>query len=429
MRFAVIGGGPAGYSAALEAVKFGWDVVLFEKSQMGGTCLNRGCVPTKYFAYAAQTIERLHSASKDGIVVLKSQIDFLQMQERKNQIVSTLRENLIQQLQNNRIQIVFGSAQLLNERSIQCGSMIYEADAILLATGAKPAPALLPDARDSDYLLACEQIPKKLHILGGGVIAVEFAALFQTLGSQVTLSIRGDRILRKWDREIALAITQRLKRQGVRIQAKCDFSRIEPEKEAFLLSATGRVPQLDGIDPAFVAIGPQGGICADHCGKTKTKTIYAAGDVLESAPQLAHISMEQGKQVVRTLAGVSTATPAAVVQCIFAGQEAASVGLTEAEAKVQGISVVSAKQTMYSNARTMISSGERGFVKLVADASSGKLLGAQWLGERAGDLIAELALAINQELSVRELQASIRPHPSYCEVVTEAAEMLEGKLS
>lgn len=429
MRFAVIGGGPAGYSAALEAIKFGWDVILFEKAQMGGTCLNRGCVPTKYLAHAAQTLEQIRKASQDGITVSNPQVDFSRMQERKDQIVSTLRERLIQQLQSNRIQMVFGPAHLLDENSVQCGDTVYKMDAVLVATGARPAPSIVLGAQNSDHLLACEEIPKKLHILGGGVIAVEFAALFQALGSQVTLTIRGSRILRKWDREIALAITQRLKSQGVIIQTNRDFNQVEPEKEAFVLSALGRIPYLGDLNPSFFTIGPQGGICADLCGKTKTRTIYAAGDVLENAPQLAHVSMEQGKRVVWTLAGIAATQTTAVVQCIFAGQEAASVGLTEEEAKGKGIPVVSAKQTMYSNARTMMSSGERGFVKLLADVSSGKLLGAQWLGERAGDLIAELALAINQGITVSELQASTRPHPSYCESVTEAAETLMEKLS
>lgn len=428
MKFAVIGGGPAGYSAALEAVKYGWDVVLFEKDLMGGICLNRGCVPTNFFLHAAQIIERLKKAEREGIFISSWHMDFLETQKHKNQVISTLRENLIQQIQANKIKIISGPAVLLDKNHILCGDNIYESDTVLVATGAKPSPPLISGARNSDQLLECEEIPENLYILGGGVIAAEFASIFNTLGSHVTIFIRGKGILRKWDKEIALALTQLLKRQGVNIQTNCDFSQLEFSENSFILSATGRIPNLEGLNSSLFSIGSTGGILVNDWGRTGTDNIYAAGDVLDKAPQLAHISIEQGKRVAKAISGIHEDGTIDTVQTIFVGQEAATVGLTEEEAIGQGITVVSAKQTMYSNAMNTISSGERGFVKLIADAETGRVIGGQWLGERAGDLISEIALAVNEELTVNDLCSNIRPHPSYCEALTQVSETLRSKL-
>lgn len=425
---AVIGGGPAGYSAALEGTKLGLRVVLFEREQLGGTCLNRGCVPTKYLSYVEQTLTRLSLAERDGILVPEIKLDFEKMMTRKDAIISDLRNGLTRQLMQQKIEIISGEASIPDSNHILCGGIIYPAKNILIATGSIPTETVIPGTVSTDELLELRSIPKTLHILGGGVIAVEFANIFHTLGTEVSLSIRGDRILRKWDKEIAQGISQDMKRRGIRIQTKCDFSSLQFPDDAIILSATGRKPNLSGLDAAWFEVGSHGGIIADDNGQTKTAGIFAAGDVLDRSPQLAHVGMEQGKRVARFIAGAPTGIPAAVVNCIFASQEAASVGLTEEEARARGIDVVSVKQPMYANARTMISTAQRGFIKLVEDRGTGRIIGAQLLCQRAGDIVAELALAINRGLTADTLAASTRPHPSYCEAITDAAELLAVKM-
>lgn len=425
---AIIGGGPAGYSAALEGAKLGLKVVLFEKAQLGGTCLNRGCVPTKFLAHVGQTLTRFLVSERDGVFTENVRIDFGKTMARKEKIISNLRDGLTRQLLQQKIEIVCGEAFIPEKNHILCDGTIYAAKNILIATGSIPTEPILPGTISTNELLELQEIPKTLHILGGGVISVEFANIFRALGAEVTLYIRGDRILRKWEKEIAQGLSQDMKRQGIRIQIKCDFDHLQFSNDDLILSATGRKPNLAGMDAAWFEVGPHGGVIADSSGQTKTAGIFAAGDVLDDSPQLAHVGMEQGKYVARLIAGVAIGRAAAVVNCVFAGQEAASVGLTEEEAKAQGIEAISAKQPMYANARTMISTAQRGFIKLVGDRETGKIVGAHLLCQRAGDIVAELALAINQGLTVQELASSTRPHPSYCETVTEAAAFLAERM-
>ncbi|MCI8757189.1 MAG: NAD(P)/FAD-dependent oxidoreductase [Oscillospiraceae bacterium] len=425
---AIIGGGPAGYSAALEGIRLGLSVILFEKDQLGGTCLNRGCVPTKFLSHTAKIWTEMDMAEKDGILFVKAQIDFHKVIEKKTEIISTLRDGLTQRILQKKIKMIQGTASIKEKNKIFCNGAEFEAKNILIAAGAVPVKPFITRAISSDELLELDKIPKKLHILGGGPIAVEFASIFCALGSDVTVSIRGERILQKWDKEIAVSLTQSMKQKRIHIQTKTDFETLQIENDAVILSAIGRMPNLEGFNNTYFDIGSHNGIITDAFGNTKTAGIFAAGDVVEGSPQLAHISMEQGRQVARFIAGIPITKPSAIVKTIIASQEITSVGLTEQEAKNKGIKAVTAKQNLYSNARTMISTKERGFIKVVADLESKKIIGAQLMCERAGDIVAELALAINNGLSPEDMLASIRPHPSYCEAITDVMILLSEKI-
>ncbi len=425
---AIIGGGPAGYSAALEGIRLGLSVILFEKDQLGGTCLNRGCVPTKFLSHTAKIWTEMDMAEKDGILFVKAQIDFHKVIEKKTEIISTLRDGLTQRILQKKIKMIQGTASIKEKNKIFCNGAEFEAKNILIAAGAVPVKPFISRAISSDELLELDKIPKKLHILGGGPIAVEFASIFCALGSDVTVSIRGERILQKWDKEIAVSLTQSMKQKRIHIQTKTDFETLQIENDAVILSAIGRMPNLEGFNNTYFDIGSHNGIITDAFGNTKTAGIFAAGDVVEGSPQLAHISMEQGRQVARFIAGIPITKPSAIVKTIIASQEITSVGLTEQEAKNKGIKAVTAKQNLYSNARTMISTKERGFIKVVADLESKKIIGAQLMCERAGDIVAELALAINNGLSPEDMLASIRPHPSYCEAITDVMILLSEKI-
>lgn len=422
---AVIGGGPAGYSAALEAVSHDLNVILFEKDQLGGTCLNRGCVPTKYFSSMARRYQEMVTSEKNGILCPDVFLDFQRMQQRKTEIVNSLKEGLCRQLTQKKIDIIYGIAHIMDAAHIICDGSIYETRNILIASGSVNRQPVINGAITSDELLELSELPAKIRIIGGGAVAVEFAEIFRMFGCCVTVSVRGSRILRKWDKEIAQGITQSMKRRGIQIQTECDFAGLQMEEGELVLSAVGRIPDVKKSD--CFQMGNQSGIVVDGLGRTGTQGVFAAGDVVEGSSMLAHTAMDQGRRVARIIAGVSVEEKPVEVRCICMGQEAAMAGMTALEAEEEGREIVTAKQTMYANARTQISTEERGFVKIVAEKKSGCILGAQLLCERASDIVAELALAINKRLTARDLLCSMRPHPSYCEAVTDAVRLLEEK--
>lgn len=427
-NLAIIGGGPAGYSAAFEAKRHHMSVLIFERDLMGGTCLNRGCVPTKYLSYVAREYYEIKNAAGDGFIIPEVGIDYRKTTSRMTNVVKTLRDGLEEQLRRDGVLVIKGTASIVEKGIVSCGGVPYEAENILITTGAVPKNSLIKEAISSDDLLKLNHIPKKLHVLGGGTIAIEFAEIFRMLGSEVTIFIRSDRILRKWDREISVGLTQSMKRKGIIIQKNCDFDQLNIDTDAVILSATGRRASIPSVPDGLFDIGSAGGIIVDENGQTRTVGIYAAGDVVNGSVQLAHVGMEQGRRVVRHIAGMDCPKKAAVIQCIYPGQEIASVGITEADAKDRSIEAVTAKQTMFANARTLISTEERGFIKVTADRKSRKILGAQLMCERAGDIVSEFALAINEGLTVDDMVHSVRPHPSYCEAVTDALRIMEDKL-
>ena len=215
---------------------------------------------------------------------------------------------------------------------------------------------------------------------------------------------------------------------GICIQKNCDFKNLSIDEGSVVLSAAGRVPVLPSVEGNLYDIGEGGGIIADANGRTRTQGIYAAGDVLEGSLQLAHIGMEQGKRAVRHMAGLENSKEPSVVSCIYGEQEAVSVGLTEAAAEAKGLEAVTVKMNMASNARALILDQQDGFVKIIAEKRSGKILGAQLLCERGGDIAAELALGIDRGLTVKEMLETVRPHPSFCEAVTDVLKGIEGQL-
>lgn len=425
-KIAIIGGGPAGYSAAFEAVRYGFSVLLFEMDELGGTCLNRGCVPTKYLSHVAELYSNINESKRYGIGVEPTGLDYEKTVAESENIVSKLREDLTNNLLQSKITIVKGKAKLLDETHISYNGEVFEAEHIIIATGSKNTDKPFTECINTDELLRLKHLPDKLIILGGGVSAVEFADIFSRLGVRIDIYIRGKRILRKWSKEIATSISSVLKKNGVKIYTEADFADID-KSSATVLSVLGRKPNLEGIDESIdegiISIADNGGIVVDEYYRTKTKNIFAVGDVTENSAQLAHVAMEEAKQAVRFIAGEAV-KKSAVVQCIYTMPEVAVVGLSESEAKEKGIDYISSKQTLYSNARTFIGSTDRGFIKIIADKNTKKILGAELMCERASDMVGELALAINSGIKVSELEGSTRAHPTFYEAVTEALSKL-----
>ncbi|KAI4448785.1 Dihydrolipoyl dehydrogenase [Eubacterium plexicaudatum ASF492] len=425
---AIIGGGPAGYAAAFEAVCKELHVILFEKDLMGGTCLNRGCIPTKYLAHTAELYAQANSLDSFGIEVKRLRLNAKVLHKRKNEILDQLRAGLLQRMEQQKIRIVTAKAYVAERNVIFADDKKYYAKNILIASGSVPAQSFVDGAITSDQMIHLDFIPKSLKIIGGGIAAVEFASMYHDMGTNVNMCIRGERILRRFDKEISVSVTNILNKRGIEIRTNCTADMMKEKDAQVILSVTGRSPNTNGIFAKELGIRTDQGIVTDCSGRTNVPGIYAAGDVTDNSSQLAHVAMEQGKRAVGAMIGEEDKKPFTVVQCIYIHPEIALAGCSEVEARKQGKTVAVGKQTMAANARTMISTGERGFVKLVADVNTKKIIGAQVMCERAGDLISEIALAIDRQLTIEEMLHSVRPHPSYCEAVMEAAIMLKGKI-
>ena len=423
-NLAIIGGGPAGYSAALEAIRYGLTVILFEKDLIGGTCLNRGCVPTKSLIHAATIYADFKKADRYGIHADQVKCDYSEVIKRNQQIIKQLRDGLETQMKDNGIRLMYGEARLIKRNQISCNGETFEAENVLISTGSSAGNLFHDISISTDEMLERNKLPASLKIIGGGVISIEFASIFNKLGIPVTICIRGEHILRTWDTDIRVGITQNLKKHGIRIKTKCQTEELAKKDADVILCAAGRERVTDGVSREYVDFGENGGILTDSMGRTKTKGIYAAGDVTESGTMLAHVAMVQGKCVVRDIAGDIRDNPLAVVKCIYMEPEVASIGLIKADNI--GIGIRTIKQGMYSNARTLIETEERGFIKLIA-AENNILIGAQLMCNRASDIASELAFAINQKLKVQELLKNVRPHPSYSEAITETVERYMAK--
>lgn len=424
---AIIGGGPAGYSAAFESAKLGLSTLIFEGRDLGGTCLNRGCVPTKFYSHVAELFSR--TAERSLGISANSALDFPVARQRCDEIVTELREGLRKRLLSQKIELVDEAAEMLDGNHLRRrGGVVIETKNILIATGSLPAPPPVAGALTSDEMLRLETVPKSVGILGAGVIGVEFANFFHGLGAETTLYLRGDRILRKWDKELALGLTSVFGHNGIRIRKNCNFGDIDLSEHDVVLSAAGRIPNTAGVALSLVDLDDRGAIIVSDEFRTKTPNIFAVGDVIHGSPMLAHTAMEQARRAVRIIACNEHQAPSAVVSCIYTKPEIASVGLTETQAKDLGIEAVSAKRNLAANARNLIEGTERSFIKVLARKEDGAILGAQLMCDRACDIADEFVLAINNGLTVRDMSLNARPHPSFCETITEVLDALAEKV-
>jgi len=424
----IIGGGPGGYSAAFEAAKNGLSVILFESERLGGTCLNRGCIPTKYMAHFARMRSDACSLHSVGICEDVFRVDFPRLHQDRERTIDVLRENLWGSLMRDKVKVVRGFASIDEPGLILCSNEKYSVKNIIIATGATVKKPLADGFLNSDGVLRLTELPRKVKIVGGGTVAVEFAQMLRRLGSEVTVQIRGDRLLRAWNREASVSITQILKADGIIIKTKCEKDILENRDADICISALGVEPSLSGLNKELFDIGELGGIVVDSCGRTKTSGIYAVGDVTEKSSFLAHHAMEEGKRAVQDILGNDIPKRAAKVKCIYLSPEIAEAGIMEDVARESGILYESVKVPLYSNPMNMIYGGKRGYIQVVADKDKGTLIGAQIFGERASDLISELCLAINAEIPVWKCAGSVRPHPSFSEGITEAFTALCEKL-
>ena len=454
----IIGAGPGGYEAAFYAQELGMHVAVVEKDRVGGTCLNRGCIPTKTLMHSSNVYRNASRGAEVGIEVTGLHANRVRIGERKDEVLDTLRGGIAGLLKKKKIDLLEGTATIGSEHTVQIdnaqgGSAVVTAERILVATGSVPfTPPIpgadLPGVIDSTELIDMggAEIPEFV-IIGGGVIGIEFATIYADLGDHVTVIEGMDRLLPVIDKEIGRSIKMTLEKKGVDVHISSPVSRIEQSGDKLVVVLTnkkgeeisveadkvlmcvGRRPYTAGVfSDKLIEAYPdlsdaKGFIKVDDKYQTAIPSVYAIGDCIGGI-QLAHVSSAEGRNAVAMMNGIEPAINMGTVpSCIYTDPEIAVVGLTAEEAKEAGIEAVTKKYPMSANGKTVITGLDRGFVKLVARADDHTLIGAHLLCGRASDLIGELSVAIGRGMTLEEVASIIHPHPSYSEAIMEAARL------
>ncbi|QRN86161.1 dihydrolipoyl dehydrogenase [Clostridia bacterium] len=449
----VVGGGPGGYVAAIRAAQLGAKVVLIEKEWLGGTCLNVGCIPTKALVASTSVLSDIKNAASFGIEVEGVGFDFKKMMERKDKIVSQLVGGVGFLMKKNNVDVIDGTAKLIGKNAVEVttpdGTQTVEAENIILATGSEAAliKALSYDGKNvitSKEALSLTEVPKSMLVIGGGVIGCEFAMIYAELGVKVTIVEALDRILPMVDPEISKRMTTMLKKKRIKIstgklitgvevadgsiKATLESGKeVEAEKALISIGRTFNSKGL-GLEETGVEIGQRGEIVVDEYLKTNVENIYAIGDVTNKI-QLAHVASAQGIVCVENMFkdGPAIAMKYDVVpSCIFTSPEIATVGISEAEAEEKGIEIAIGKFDFKASGKALCIGHNDGFVKIIADKATDKILGVHIMGPHATDLIAEGVLAVEKGITVEELTKTIHAHPTLSESVMEAAEAVHG---
>ena len=453
----VIGAGPGGYTAALRAAKLGLHAAIVERREVGGTCLNRGCIPTKTLLHASQVYSDAAEGARMGVHAGNISYDMGEIFAYKRSVSDKLRQGIHALLKGAKVDVVEGTAQITAPGEVTVtapdgAAVQYTAERILAATGSvnvrPPIPGLeLPGVMTSDELLEGTDKPfESLVIIGGGVIGVEFATFYSNLGCRVTLVEGMANLLPMMDRELGQNLAQILKKKGVEVLTSAMVQSLEPAEGGLcvhlrqkdkdvavtgekVLCAIGRRAYFDGLFAPEMMPSLNGKrLLVDENYQTSIPGVYAIGDA-SSAVQLAHVAAAQGTDCVERMCGSKGTTDLRVIpSCIYSAPEIAVVGLTEAEAKEQGIPAVSGKCTLFSNARTIIEDPGRCFMKLVGRTDTREVIGAQLMCQHASDMISQISTAMVNHLTAEQLLSVMRPHPSFEEAMAEAVENLISKL-
>lgn len=440
----VIGGGPAGYSSAIRASHLGKNVVLVEKASLGGTCLNRGCIPTKSLLQSAHFYAGLKGAKSHGISLDVTGFDYSQVIQTKDQTVTRLVEGLRFLVERRKIRIIQGEARFLSPTQVQVvpsdqgKTEVFEPANVLVATGTVPfkLPGLEPDGQlvlDSDQLLAAPTLPKSLVIVGGGVIGCEFATIFASYGVEVTVVELMPGLLPMEDGEISQTLTREFKKRKIKVLAGTIVQNLsrQADKVVLDLDQKGRLSQLEA-ERVLVAVGrkpvlpegfpgqvnQRGYVLVDESFRTSVPHIFAAGDIIGGI-QLAHLAFEEGWAATNAMFSEPIHRDWFVPSCIFTAPEIGSVGLTEEQAKAAYGEVVTAKYSLKGNGKAVISGEDSGFVKLVASAD-GVVRGVHMIGPQATEIISGATLALEQRMTLATWAEVIYPHPTVSESMKEA---------
>ena len=450
----IVGAGPGGYVAALKSAKLGFKTAVVEKDRVGGTCLNRGCIPTKAMVHATELYREMQNAKEYGIFAENISYDYGKILEYKQDIIDKLVGGVEQLFKSNGIDYLKGLGTLEKDGSVTVsggeGAGSYQAKHVILAVGSKPALVPIPGLDSegvltSDELFQLQEVPKSLSIIGGGVIGVEFASIFAALGTKVTILEALPSILANMDKDISQNLKLILKKRGIDIHTSVKVEKVEKEAEGvscfytekdepvkvtsqYVLCAVGRVPNTQGLFGEGVELEMERGrVVVDEHFKTSMDGVYAIGDLIKGL-QLAHLASAQGICLLEELAGHKRSIDLNVVPgCVYTSPEIASVGITEAIAKEQGLEINVGKFMMSGNGKSMISKEERGFIKILSDSKSHAVVGVQMMCARATDMIGEFGNAVANGFTVEQLLKAMRAHPTYNEGVGEALQDVFGE--
>ena len=429
----IIGAGPGGYETAAEAAAEGLNVVIIERGELGGTCLNRGCIPTKALCRSAQVALDVKEAALYGVDVNGVTLNYEAAATRKDNVVEQLREGVEMVL--SRCTVVRGEAKFVEPRIVVVGEESYTAPKIIIATGSVPARLPIPGAElavDSDRLLSMTSFPENVTIIGGGVIGMEFASILNAFNVKVTVIEYCKEILPPFDKDISKRLKTALSKRGINIITSAAVTEIKSDKTVvyeakskqaevtsdMVVMAVGRRPVLpEGIDKTGIAVGRRG-IEVDDNMMTSVEGIYAIGDV-NGRCMLAHAASAQGRRVLGKKVDLNV-----VPSAVFTTPECAMVGLTEEQCKEQELPYQSAKALFRANGKALAMNESDGLVKMIVNTETRHIIGCHICGPHAADLIQEVALAMATGLTVDAIADTIHGHPTLGEAVQQAARML-----
>jgi dihydrolipoamide dehydrogenase len=449
-KLLVIGGGPGGYVAAIRAAQLGAQVTLVEKQNMGGTCLNAGCIPTKALLHSAELYVQAQESAACGVRADVS-LDFAKVQEYKNSIIRKLVGGVEALMKANGITCVRGTASFTGPKTIEVtGAGSMSAEKIIIASGSVPAIPPIPGldgnrCMDSTGALTMENPPASLAIIGGGVIGVEMATAYGSMGSQVTIIEMLDEILPMMDRELTRIVRKEIEKRGVKILTGAKVLSAEDTKAglAVHIEYQGKNESVKA-EKALVSVGrrcntsalnleaagirhERGRIIVDEGQRTNVDGVFAVGDCTGGS-MLAHVASAQAEAAAENALGRRAVYNGKTnPSCVYTNPEFAGVGLTEEQAKAKNTQYVTGRFPLAANGKSLISGGSGGMIKILAGKKYGEILGVHILGPRATDLIAEGALAIGLEATLDEIVSTIHAHPTVGEAVREAALAAEGR--
>lgn len=456
MKITVIGGGPGGYEAAIYAAKLGAEVVLIEKDKLGGTCLNRGCIPTKAFLASAENLDSAKHASDYGINIQgEITADLEQIVARKNKITENLVKGIQFLCKENKVTVLNGIGSFVDNTHVEVllndGSKeTVETDYIILATGSVPVtpPTFKVDRKrviTSDEILDFTTVPESLIIVGGGVIGCEIGQFMKKMGAEVTIVEACPRIMATMDEDVTKQLTRQFKKDKIKVIAGDGISQVNPNDNSveviltsgktleaeYVLVAIGRTANLTGvaIENTKILTDEKGRVEVNEFLQTKEPNIYAIGDLINS-PQLAHVASKEGLTAVDNIFGKNKeATYHAVPGCVFTDPQLASVGELEWQLQAKGMEAGKDYKVgsfdMKALGKAQAAGHISGFTKVITDMNE-KIIGAEIVGANASDMLQVLTTAVQLGLTVEQVEESIFPHPTMCESIMEALHDVNG---
>ncbi|MDP2783641.1 MAG: dihydrolipoyl dehydrogenase [Sulfurimicrobium sp.] len=462
---AVLGGGPGGYTAAFRAADLGKKVVLIERyAALGGVCLNVGCIPSKALLHVAKVISEAEEAGAHGVKFAKPHVDIDQVRLWKESVVNRLTGGLAQLAKQRNVQVIHGRGQFVAPHHIKVetaeGEVNVSFDNAIVAAGSQavkiPSFPVDPRVMDSTGALALADVPKKMLVIGGGIIGLEMATVYHALGSQITVVELGDQLIPGCDKDIVKPLHKKIEKQ-YEIFLKTKVTGLEAKKDGIVASfeppatspedkgenapapqkydrvlvAVGRRPngKLIGAENAGILVNEQGFIPVDRQQRTNVPHIFAIGDIV-GQPMLAHKAVHEAKVAAEVISGHKAAFDARTIPSVaYTDPEVAWMGLTETEAKAQGIAYEKASFPWAASGRALSIGADYGITKLLLEKETRRVIGAGIVGPNAGELIAEAVLALEMGADAQDLGLTIHPHPTLSETLCFAAEMAEGTIT